>query len=87
MSSLLSQMLKGGIRYAIIDMKELELLSSAEVRSILGVLGGFRDAGGDIVLCNVSDRILHVLEILDLRDFLTIMLPFECESAQHVPAW
>lgn len=71
-TNLLSKIQRDGLRYAIIDMKELEFLSSAGVGSILGVLGGFRDAGGDIVLCNVGERILHILEILDLRDFLTI---------------
>ena len=31
-----------------------------------------REAGGDIVLCNVSESISNILRVLDLVDFLTI---------------
>jgi anti-anti-sigma regulatory factor len=28
--------------------------------------------GGDIVLCNVPDKIVHVFDVLDLTEYLTI---------------
>lgn len=61
-----------GIKYLIMDMAKLEFLSSAGVGSILGTVESFREANGDIVLCNASDNILHVLKVLDLVDYLTI---------------
>lgn len=61
-----------GYRFIIIDMADLEFLSSAGVGSILGTVETSREMGGDIILCNVSDTILHVLKVLDLADFLTI---------------
>ena len=61
-----------GFKFIIVDMADLEFLSSAGVGSILGTVEISRDMQGDIVLCNVSGTILHVLEVLDLADFLTI---------------
>ena len=61
-----------GFKFIVVDMAELEFLSSAGVGSILGTVETSRDMQGDIILCNVSSTILHVLEVLDLADFLTI---------------
>ena len=61
-----------GFKNVIIDMGQLEFLSSAGVGSILGTVGRAREMGGDIILCNLSDRVLHILEVLDLCDYLTI---------------
>ena len=61
-----------GYKFIIIDMADLQFLSSAGVGSILGTFETSRKMGGDIILCNVSDTILHVLEVLDLADFFTI---------------
>ena len=61
-----------GFKNIIIDMSDLQLLSSAGVGSILGTIEIARDAGGDIYLCNIPDNIRHVLQVLDLEDYLTI---------------
>jgi anti-anti-sigma factor len=59
-------------KFVILDLADLEFLSSAGVGSIIGTVAVFREHGGDIILCNVSATILHVLEVLDLCDYLTI---------------
>jgi anti-sigma B factor antagonist len=64
--------LSDGFIYIILDMTNLEHLSSAGVGTILGSLEAAREARGDIVLCNVPENILHILQVLDLADFLTI---------------
>jgi len=61
-----------GFKYIILDVVELEFLSSAGVGAILGTIELFREIGGDIIICNASTKINHVLEILDLLDYLTI---------------
>jgi len=61
-----------GFRYIILDMAELEFISSAGVGSIIGTVESLREVGGDIVICNASPSILQVLELLDLSDYLTI---------------
>jgi anti-anti-sigma factor len=72
----------GGVKNIIIDMAELEFLSSAGVGAILGTIETSREAGGDIVLCSVPDSIRHVLDVLDLTDFLTIADDREQANAQ-----
>lgn len=61
-----------GFKFIIMDMAKLEFLSSAGVGSILGNIETVRETGGDIILCNVPEVILHVLEVLDLADYFTI---------------
>ena len=73
MVTTISEALEAGYHYIILDMERLEFLSSAGVGSILGTVELAREAGGDIILCNASPTILHVLEVLDLSDYLTII--------------
>jgi anti-sigma B factor antagonist len=73
MADCLSEARKKGHKFAIIDMAELEFLSSAGVGSILGSIEDFRDLGGDIVICNASTTILHIFNVLDLGEYLKIM--------------
>jgi anti-anti-sigma factor len=61
-----------GFKYVIVDCARLEFLSSAGVGAILGTIETSREHGGDIILCNLSATIAHVLRVLDLYDFLTI---------------
>jgi anti-anti-sigma factor len=71
-------------KYIILDLSALEFISSAGVGSILGSVGSSRAVGGDIVICNVSDKIRHIFEILDLCDFLT-MVPDEAAAREICP--
>jgi len=64
--------LESGYRFLIVDMTALEFLSSAGVGSFLGTVEAARSAGGDIVLCNVSENIMHVLTVLDVAEYLTV---------------
>jgi len=61
-----------GYNFIIIDMSELEFLSSAGVGSILGTVEESRERGGDIIICNVSPTIMQIFNVLDLSDYLTI---------------
>ncbi len=66
-----------GRKYLIIDMHNLEFLSSSGVGAIIGSAEVSREAGGDIILCNVSETIGNILRVLDLMDFLTIKSDIE----------
>lgn len=61
-----------GYRYIIIDMSNLQFISSSGVGSILGSVEVSREAGGDIILCNVSDTVRNILNVLDLVEYLTL---------------
>ncbi|MEZ5360315.1 MAG: STAS domain-containing protein [Candidatus Zixiibacteriota bacterium] len=73
-----------GMNRIIVDMHELEFLSSAGVGSLLGTVDASRGAGGDIVLCNVGESILHILDVLDLTTYMTIAS--DIQAAQDVLA-
>ena len=61
-----------GYKFVILDMSETEFISSAGVGSILGTIETSREAGGDIIICNASENIIHILDVLDLTDYLTV---------------
>lgn len=77
MAQHLSDAKSKGLKFVIMDMAELEFLSSAGVGSILGSIEDFRGINGDIILCNASSTILHVFKVLDLDNYLTIKLTQE----------
>ena len=61
-----------GYKNIIIDMADLEFISSAGVGAIFSRVEPVRQEGGDVVLCNVSGNVLYVLGELDVADHLTI---------------
>ena len=71
MVDIVSSALERGYRFVIVDMADLEFLSSAGVGSILGTVESLREAGGDLILCNLSTTIEHILKVLDLAEYLT----------------
>ncbi|MGE5343077.1 MAG: STAS domain-containing protein [Candidatus Omnitrophota bacterium] len=62
----------------VINCKELNYISSAGMGIIMGYLDDIRERGGDIKLCNVSER---VYEIFDLVGFTEIYDFLEDESS------
>lgn len=72
MHGAIGELLDKGFKHIIVDMHALEFLASAGVGSIIGNVETARDAGGDIILCNLSTPVRHVLDVLDLGDYLTV---------------
>ncbi|MDF1543586.1 MAG: STAS domain-containing protein [bacterium] len=72
MIEVLTEAHQRGIENVTIDMSDLCFISSAGVGSILGTVELFRETGGDIHLCNLRPPVTHVLEVLDLTDYLTV---------------
>ena len=68
----LSKAYSEDILFAVVDMAATNFIASAGVGSILGHVELFRQRSGDIVLCSVCENIMHVLQVLDLREYLTI---------------
>ena len=73
---------QSGFKYIILDLAEVEFLSSAGIGSILARINSSRESGGDIVLCNVSPTILHSLTEMGLSGVLTILAD-DREAAAH----
>lgn len=68
----INQAQSDGYKFILIDMTRLEFISSAGVGVILGTIDISREQGGDIVIYNASEAVLHVFEVLDLLNYLTI---------------
>ena len=72
MHGAIGELLSKGYKHIVVDMSQLEFLASAGVGSIIGNVETAREAGGDIILCNVSKPVQRVLDVLDLGDYLTV---------------
>lgn len=81
MVAMINELQEKDFKYIVIDMKNLEFISSAGVGSILGTVEISRTAGGDIILCNLSRTVVHVFDVLDLVEFLTIKESFQAVSS------
>lgn len=82
-STLLMDIYSSEIKHVIIDMKTLEFLSSAGIGAIVGTVELFRERGGDIVLAHVSDKVMSILQVLNLASYLTVSLSTEDAIALH----
>jgi anti-sigma B factor antagonist len=73
MSQEIADAYQAGYKFIIVNMCDLEFLASAGVGSILGNVEMLRQDGGEIIMCNVPEKILNVFEVLDLTSYLTIV--------------
>lgn len=56
----------------ILDLSELEYVSSAGLRSILALAKRLNSTGGSLALCNVTGLVKEVLEMSGFDSFLPI---------------
>jgi anti-anti-sigma factor len=82
-SSLLMDLHAVDIRHIVVDMSELEFMSSAGIGAIVGTVELFRERGGDIILAHVNDKVSKILQVLGLSDYLTIVASTEAAVAQN----
>lgn len=59
-----------GIKTVILDMRELEYISSAGLRVILMLYKKLTAAGGRLRLINVNDMIMEILSMTGMDSFL-----------------
>jgi anti-anti-sigma factor len=74
--------IKDGKRFIVGDMALVEFLSSAGVGSLISSLSVLGSNGGSLVLYNLSEKILHVLEVLDLHDYMPMESSYELALAR-----
>ena len=72
LASELERRLLAGQRSLSLDFRHVPFISSSGVGSLIASVGEFRDEGGEIVLCNLSDELMHVFDMLGLLDYVSI---------------
>ena len=60
------------IETVILDLKELEYISSAGLRVVLMIHKKMNKLGGQLKLINVNDMILNIFDMTGLSEFLNI---------------
>lgn len=72
LTTVLNEQLAAGHRWMIVDMSEVEFLSSAGLKTLVSAWQRLRDQKGDLVLAAVRPRVAEVLEMIGLDMVFTI---------------
>ncbi|BBB32066.1 anti-sigma B factor antagonist [Thermotomaculum hydrothermale] len=63
--------------YLLIDCKELDYISSAGLGALMGVIEKIKSNNGDIKLCNTSNSVYRVFDILGFTELFEIFNSLE----------
>jgi anti-anti-sigma factor len=82
MEAALARIRTGGVSRVIVDLSELEYISSSGLGSFLGVVDHFRRDGGDLAFVHLGERIKKIFKVVGFHRILTL-LETESEAIQH----
>jgi anti-sigma B factor antagonist len=72
-----------GKRHIIVDLKKVEWINSTGLGILISAYTSVRKAGGDLVLCNVGDRIDSILYVTKLN-LLFHAFESETDAAEYL---
>lgn len=70
---LLEELISKGKSRLLLDLRETAYMSSAGIGVISGTIKSAREAGGDIKLCHISEKILKIFQSIGLDEMLERM--------------
>jgi len=82
MEAALARIRTGGVAKVVVDLKDLEYISSSGLGSFLGVVDSFRREGGDLAFVNLSDRVKKIFKVVGFHRILTL-LETEEDAVRH----
>lgn len=68
----LNEQIEKGRMNLVIDLEQVEYMSSAGLRELVGALKRTKSAGGDLRLSTPSERVLEVLKLAGLDSVFTV---------------
>ena len=72
LESQLSQVVDGGRHHIVLDLKDVEYMSSAGLRAMVSTLKKVKRVNGDLRLANPSARVEEVLRLAGLTSIFSI---------------
>ncbi|HAS84097.1 MAG TPA: anti-sigma factor antagonist [Verrucomicrobia bacterium] len=75
-------LIEGGNKNQLLDLAQVEYISSAGLRSLLVVAKQVKAAGGTLMLCNLSSMVSEVMEISGFDKILKIAADRHAAIAQ-----
>jgi anti-anti-sigma factor len=82
MEGALTRIRTSGVPRVVVDLQELEYISSSGLGSFLGVVDSFRREGGDLAFIRLSDRIKKIFKVVGFHRILTL-LETESDAVAH----
>jgi anti-anti-sigma factor len=83
LESQISELLRQDVQRIVIDMADVEFISSSGIGVFLGSVSGLRSRGGDLLFMNVPSHVEDVFDIVNLKSyFRTITSIDELQPAQ-----
>lgn len=67
-----AQLIAGGADKVLLDLAELQYISSAGLRAVLLAAKRLKSVGGQLVLCSLNDQVREIFEVSGFTRFLDI---------------
>jgi len=64
--------IQNGISNFVIDLNKVELINSSGISMLVSILTKARRSGGDVILCNITDKVERLLLITKLNTIFNI---------------
>ncbi|MFC1730329.1 STAS domain-containing protein [candidate division KSB1 bacterium] len=77
LNNLVHDFVKKGRVNIIVDLSKVQLMSSSGLGILIGALTTLRQAGGDLVLVNITERIQNLLTITKLSTVFKVFKTIE----------
>ncbi|MEK6795141.1 MAG: STAS domain-containing protein [Spirochaetota bacterium] len=66
------KMIDGGVTRMVLDLKQVEYLSSSGLRIFISAMRKLKEKKGRLVLCNVTPMVKKIFKIVELEDIFEI---------------
>lgn len=81
--TIFKELVGSGKKYIVVNLKKVDWINSTGLGILISGYTSVRKAGGDLVLCNVGDRIDSILYVTKLN-LLFHSFDDEAEAAEHL---